>query len=139
MSYKFKYLLILLVVKSLFLIASCDNKKLVHNNDYNYEALYKTWQYSESNNDTFVFVPEGYELPSVLPAKAFTFYKDNKFVEYSFGPADVPIEFTGIWELSNKNNVLINFDDSQSNRPNNYEIEIIELKENMLKIIKTIL
>ena len=140
MLYKIKPLLILLIIMSIFLIVSCDKKNPVSNNYFNYEALYNTWQYSKSNNDTLIFVPEGYEQPSILPVQAFTFYRDNKFVEYSFGPADAPIEFTGIWEFSNKNHILINFDDgNQPYKPNDYEIEIIELKENMLKIIRTIL
>ena len=139
MLYEFKYLLILLAIMYMVLIVGCGSKNIIQSNDYNYEALYNTWHYSEINNDTLIFKPEGYELPPILPSRAFTFYKDNKFVEYGFGPADGIIEFTGIWELINKNHILINFNTSQPNQPNNYEIEIIVLEENMLKIIKTVL
>ena len=134
MSYKYPFTF--LVVLSLLLIVNCDNNELVHNNDYNDEALYNTWQFSKSNSDTLIFVPEGYEQASILPAITFTFYKDNKFIENSFDPADAPIQFTGIWKLINNNHILISFDENQANRPQNYEIEIIELKEHILRVIK---
>ena len=75
MSYKFKYLIILLAIMYMVLIVGCGNKNIIQSNDYNYEALYNTWHYSEINNDTLVFRPEGYELPPILPSWAFTFYK----------------------------------------------------------------
>jgi hypothetical protein len=73
------------------------------------EALLRRWvhAYEEDRDDRIVFRPAEHELPPSRGRMAFELRPDGTFAESGLGPADVPEEASGTWELDDGERIVL--------------------------------
>jgi hypothetical protein len=73
------------------------------------ELLQRRWVHAheEDSEHEMVFRPAEYELPPSRGRVAFELRPDGSFVEAGIGPADVPEEASGTWELEDDDRIVL--------------------------------
>lgn len=131
-----KSLILLISFISLVITVSCEKETTSIDTSFDYDLLYKTWHITATEDDITILMPFDAQqpLPRFQLYILFTFYENKTMYQYDFGPADQPLQFSGTWSIIEKDRITITFDKDQPNPPDDYEIEIIQLKEDILKI-----
>ncbi len=97
----------------------------------------KTWVRSseeEKGDGVEVYRTEEYNFPiSRGPREAFRMEKDGSFI-LRIAPADAPVEIKGVWKASGKKQASISLEKNSYIGKTDYIYQLIELKDNMLKI-----
>ena len=97
------------------------------------KALYKKWIHSHEDDqgDVKAYRPDTYEFPPARGRSGFTVKENGEFIQHNIHPADrgtVPVN--GKWEANPVNKTLkISLEDKTS-----YQIEIVSLEDDMLKV-----
>jgi hypothetical protein len=73
------------------------------------EILHRRWVHAheEDSDDQMVFRPAEHELPPSRGRMAFELRPDGTFAELGLGPADVPEEASGTWELEDGERIVL--------------------------------
>ena len=73
------------------------------------EQLQKRWVHAheEDTDEEMVFRPADYDLPPARGRMAFELRADGTFAEAGLGPADVPEEASGTWELEEGERIVL--------------------------------
>ena len=97
------------------------------------QLLQKTWLHSheDDQNDIRVYRPNTYDFPPSRGRTGFTFEKDGTYKQYDIAPTDGLEEHSGKWVAGKDEKIKIMFDKKDME---NYEIEIISVEPNLLKI-----
>jgi hypothetical protein len=138
MLIRIKGIILVFSLFSLFLSTGCTKDTSPTGSRFDSDLLYRTWNITDSYDDVIVLWP--YDLDQPLPRfplhRLYTFNEDHTMIQYGFGPAYEPLQFSGVWSFTGNNRIAITFDKDQSSHPEDYEIEILLLEENQLKIRK---
>ncbi|MHA6249691.1 hypothetical protein ACXYMU_17240 [Pontibacter sp. CAU 1760] len=125
-----KYASLLCLLSLVLLAATC------HKKDKLAEALVnKTWLHSfeEDEGDTIVYRPNTYNFPPSRGRTGFTLESGGTIKRYEIAPMDGLEEQTGEWEQLDKDLVQVRMQ-PESYPPQSYEVQIISLKDGVLKI-----
>ena len=97
------------------------------------QLLQKTWLHSHEDDqgDIIVYRPNTYDFPPSRGRTGFTIEKDGTFKQYDIAPTDGLEEHTGKWEARDDDKIRIMFNEKSRE---SYEIEVISVEPNMLKI-----
>lgn len=120
----------LLCILCLFFLANTCKKATMET-----QLLQKVWlhSYEEDEGDVLAFRPNTYDFPPSRGRTGFTLEKGGIIRQYEIAPTDGLEELTGYWEFANKNNILVKLNDS-TDLEQNYQFEIISLKDEVLKV-----
>ena len=127
-----KYASLLCLLSLVLLAATCrKSDKLAA------ELVDKTWLHSfeEDTGDTIVFRPNTFEFPPSRGRTGFTLESGGVIKRYEIAPTDGLEEHIGEWEQVDKYRVKIKMK-PESSPPQSYEVEIVYLDENVLKIVR---
>ena len=127
-----KYASLLCLLSLVLLAATCrKSDKLAA------ELVDKTWLHSfeEDAGDTIVFRPNTFEFPPSRGRTGFTLESGGVIKRYEIAPTDGLEEHIGEWEQVDKHRVKIKMK-PESSPPQSYEVEIVSLDENVLKIVR---
>lgn len=104
--------------------------------DVNPEFLYQQWTHlhEEDAGGIEVYRNKEYNFPVSRGRKGFEFRKDGTFIQSDIGPVDVNVNTSGKWEKVGDNEVKIMLN---SEPPSQYQMEIVDLSKDMLKIKRT--
>jgi hypothetical protein len=77
--------------------------------DVDRKQLQQRWVHAheEDTDDEMVFRPADYDLPPSRGRLAFELRPDGTFAEAGLGPADVPEEASGTWELEDGERIVL--------------------------------
>jgi hypothetical protein len=77
--------------------------------DIDREQLQQRWVHAheEDTEDEMVFRPADYDLPPSRGRLAIELRADGTFAEAGLGPADVPEEASGSWELEDGERIVL--------------------------------
>lgn len=123
----------LLCVLSLLLLANTCRKK----ETFESRLLHRTWLHSfeEDQADILTYRPNDYDFPPSRGRTGFLLEENGVIKEYNIAPTDGLEEKIGHWEFTSDKQVLVTF--SEHDQPEErYIIEIISLKDNVLKLRK---
>ena len=101
------------------------------------ELVGKTWlhSYEDDAGDTVVFRPNTYDFPPSRGRTGFTLEPGGVIKRYEIAPTDGLEEQLGEWEQVDKHRVQIRMN-SESSPPQHYQVEIVSLEDDVLKIIR---
>jgi hypothetical protein len=102
----------------------------------NPEFLYQQWihLHEEDANGVEVYRNKEYNFPMSRGRQGFEFRKDGTFIQSDIGPVDVNVNTTGKWEkIAGSNQVKITLQNEQNTQ---YQMEIVDLTKDMLKVRK---
>lgn len=99
------------------------------------QLIDKTWlhSYEEDSGDTVVFRPNTFDFPPSRGRTGFTLESGGVIKRYEIAPTDGLEEHLGSWEQVDKQRVQIRMQ-PESRPPQNYEVEILLLEDDVLKI-----
>lgn len=63
--------------------------------------------HEEDSDEVMVFRPAQHDLPPSRGRMAFELRPEGTFAESGLGPADVPEQATGTWELENEDRIVL--------------------------------
>lgn len=125
-----KYASLLCLLSLVLLAATCrKSDKLAA------QLVDKTWlhSYEEDSGDTVVFRPNTFDFPPSRGRTGFTLESGGVIKRYEIAPTDGLEEQVGEWEQIDKQRVQIRMQ-PESSPPQNYEVEILLLEDDVLKI-----
>lgn len=125
-----KYASLLCLLSLVLLAATCrKSDKLAA------QLVDKTWlhSYEEDSGDTVVFRPNTFDFPPSRGRTGFTLESGGVIKRYEIAPTDGLEEQLGEWEQLDKQRVQIRMK-PESSPPQNYEVEILLLEDDVLKI-----
>lgn len=95
----------------------------------------RTWLHSfeEDAGDTLVYRPNTYEFPPSRGRTGFTLESGGVIKRYEIAPTDGLEEKLGEWEQKDKRSVQVRMS-PDSSPPQQYEVQIISLEDDVLKI-----
>ncbi|MEJ8802859.1 hypothetical protein [Pontibacter sp. H249] len=98
----------------------------------------KTWlhSYEEDEGDITVYRPNTYDFPPSRGRTGFAVEEDGVLKQYEIAPTDGLEEHVGKWKKEDKNKLRISFE-SNGQPEQDYLIEVVSLKDDVLKIRKT--
>ena len=128
MSAAAKYVTVLCLICLALVSNKCKKRE-----DMQMQLLQKTWLHSHEDDqgDIRTYRPNTYDFPPSRGRTGFTFEKDGTYKQYDIAPTDGLEEHTGRWEAKDDDKIKIMFN-QKDQQP--YEIEIISVEPNMLKI-----
>jgi hypothetical protein len=127
-----KYISLLCLLSLVLTAITCKkNDKLTA------QLVDKTWlhSYEEDAGDTIVFRPNTYDFPPSRGRTGFMLEAGGVIKRYEIAPTDGLEEQLGEWEQVDKRRVQIRMK-PESNPPHNYEVEILSLEDEVLKIMR---
>ena len=127
-----KYIALLCLLSLVLAAVTCKkNDKLAA------QLVDKTWlhSYEEDAGDTIVFRPNTYDFPPSRGRTGFMLEAGGVIKRYEIAPTDGLEEQLGVWEQVDKRRVQIRMK-PESNPPHNYEVEILSLEDEVLKIMR---
>ncbi len=97
----------------------------------------KTWLHSfeEDEGDITVYRPNTYDFAPSRGRTGFALEPDNVIKQYEIAPTDGLEERPGKWTLGEKNTINVHINGNGSPEEN-YSLEIVSLKNDVLKIRK---
>ena len=97
----------------------------------------KVWLRSseeEKSDGVEVYRPENYSFPMTRgPRQGYKFGKTGEFTMI-IAPADAPMELKGSWKSEGKHKISINLEKNDFIEKNQFSYEIVEAKNEVLKI-----
>ncbi len=111
------------------------------------DVLYSKWlnSFEEEKSDGIkIYRPENFPFKAARNRTGFEFLKEGKFIEYTFGPDDKPIQYEGEWIYGKETQTIeVQFHKLEA-RPvpqttterRGYVFEIVLLENGLMKIRK---
>lgn len=127
-----KYASLLCLLCLLFLANTCKK------NTIETKLVGKTWLHSfeEDEGDITVYRPNTYDFPPSRGRTGFALEEGGVLKQYDIAPTDGLEEHLGKWEQEDKDKILVQFE-GNGQPAQNYIIEIVSLKDDVLKIRKS--
>lgn len=121
-------MLLPLLLVAVMAATACNSSKKMPSAD-----IYQHWKHAHEQDETGarIFRPATFAFPPSRGREAFEIQKDGTFIRYAIGANDVPVKMMGKWKMKKRNLMQVTLDDP-SVKP--YTIEILELKNDLLKI-----
>ncbi|MFD2513813.1 hypothetical protein ACFSRY_08030 [Pontibacter locisalis] len=123
----------LLCLLCLLLLANTCKKETLET-----ELMGTTWlhSYEEDEGEVLVYRPNSYDFPPSRGRTGFELEKGGVLKQYDIAPTDGLEEHIGEWEKVDKDKVQVKI--KGNGQPSqNYIIEIVSLKDNILKLKRT--
>ncbi|GAB3201712.1 hypothetical protein GCM10027293_25110 [Pontibacter aydingkolensis] len=98
----------------------------------------KTWlhSYEEDVDDITVYRPNTYDFPPSRGRTGFALEEEGVLKQYDIAPTDGLEEHLGKWKREDKNKIHVRLE-GNGIPAQNYVIEVVSLKDDVLKIKKT--
>ncbi|ELS01737.1 hypothetical protein Xen7305DRAFT_00014420 [Xenococcus sp. PCC 7305] len=98
--------------------------------------IYQHWvhSYEEDGNGMQVYRPEDYDFPPSRGRGGFELKENKQFILYTIGPTDRPQALLGNWRIIDSNKLKVYF---ESKADQSFNLEIVEIDKQYLKIIRT--
>lgn len=127
-----RYASFLCLLCLLFLANTCKKNTLES------ELIGKTWlhSYEEDEGDVTVYRPNTYDFPPSRGRTGFALEKEGVLKQYDIAPTDGLEEHLGKWTREGKDKIRVHFE-SNGQPSEAYTIEVVSLKDEVLKIKKT--
>ncbi|MBC5993104.1 hypothetical protein [Pontibacter cellulosilyticus] len=127
-----KYASLLCLLCLLFLANTCKK------NTIETELIGKVWLHSfeEDEGDITVYRPNTYDFPPSRGRTGFALEEGGVLKQYDIAPTDGLEEHLGKWKQEDKDKIHVQFD-GNGQPVQKYTIEIVSLKDDVLKIRKS--